>query len=94
MNGIFAAASAGAYELGAVAAIVHLVISWWLIVSVLMSHHDAQWQLIWIFLLLFDLLSRFLSLLLVIFFQSGILDFLRLGMTLTVSFYRRSCMVL
>ena len=92
MKGIFAAASAGAYELGAVAAIVHLVISWWLIVSVLMSHHDAQWQLI--FLLPFDLLSRFLSLLLVIFFQSGILDFLRLGMTLTVSFYRRSCMVL
>jgi hypothetical protein len=56
MKGFFAAASAGAYKL---AAIVHLVISWWIIISVLMSHHDAQWQLIWIFLLPFSLLVPF-----------------------------------
>jgi hypothetical protein len=56
MKGFFAAASAGAYKL---TAIVHLVISWWIIISVLMSHHDAQWQLIWIFLLPFSLLVPF-----------------------------------
>ena len=55
MKGIFAAASRGAYKIGAVAAIIHLVVSWWIIISVLMSNRDAQWQLIWIFLLPFDL---------------------------------------
>jgi len=55
MKEIFAAASSGAYKLGAVAAVVHLVISWWIIISVLVSDRDAQWQLIWIFLLPFDL---------------------------------------
>jgi hypothetical protein len=55
MNGVFANASRGAYKLGAVAAIVHLIVSWWIIISVLISDRDAQWQLIWIFLLPFDL---------------------------------------
>jgi hypothetical protein len=55
MKEIFAAASRGAYKLGAVAGITHLVMSWWTIIFVLMSHRDAQWQFICIFLLPFDL---------------------------------------
>ena len=54
MKRVFATASRGAYKLGAAAAIVHLVVSWWIIGSVLTSPRDAQWQLIWVFLLPFD----------------------------------------
>jgi hypothetical protein len=52
---IFAAASGGAYKLGLIACLIHLLMSWWIIFSVLTSSRDAQWQFIWIFLLPFDL---------------------------------------
>lgn len=54
MKKVFAAAGSGTYKLGVVACAIHLVVSWWIIIFVLMSDHDAQWQLIWIFLLPFD----------------------------------------
>ena len=54
MKRIFAAASRGAYKLGFVGCLVHLVISWWIITYVVLSERDAQWQLVWIFLLPFD----------------------------------------
>jgi hypothetical protein len=54
MRRIFAAASRGAYKLGLVGCLVHLVVSWWIIFYVVISERDAQWQFIWIFLLPFD----------------------------------------
>jgi hypothetical protein len=51
---ILAAASSGAYKLGFGACLVHLVVSWWIIIGIIFSARDAQWQLIWIFLLPFD----------------------------------------
>jgi hypothetical protein len=54
MKRILLAAGPVAYKIGVVAAAVHLVISWWVIIHVLTSDRDAQWQLIWIFLLPFD----------------------------------------
>ena len=52
---IFAEASKGSYLLGLSLGLPHLVISWWMIIGVAVSERDAQWQLIWIFLLPFDL---------------------------------------
>src|SRR3989338_3933367 len=54
MKSIFSAASSTAYKIGIVGCAIHLVVSWWIIISVLTSNRDAQWQLIWIFLLPFD----------------------------------------
>jgi hypothetical protein len=51
---VFSAASSVAYKVGLIGCVVHLVVSWWTIIYVLMSYRDAQWQLIWIFLLPFD----------------------------------------
>jgi hypothetical protein len=51
---VFVAASAGAYKLGLAGCLIHLVLSWWIIISVLSSERDAQWQLIWIFLFPLD----------------------------------------
>ena len=83
MKRVFTTASRGAYKLGAVAAIVHLVVSWWIIGSVLTSPRDTQWQLIWIFLLPFDVPFSLLVLFAGYIFRSGIFEsFLRRGMTL------------
>ncbi|MSP38049.1 MAG: hypothetical protein EXR70_06125 [Deltaproteobacteria bacterium] len=54
MKEIFAAATVGSRKLGRVLFIVHLIISWWIIIGVGTSHRDAQWQLVWICLLPFD----------------------------------------
>lgn len=54
MKKIFAAASAASYKLGLVLSLIHLVISWWVIISVGLSEPDAQWQLVWIAFLPFD----------------------------------------
>ncbi len=54
MKQIFSAASAGSYKLGLSLGAVHLLISWWIIIGLVISERDAQWQLTWIFLLPFD----------------------------------------
>ncbi len=54
MKRIFAAASPVTYKLGLAGCLVHLVISWWIIIYVVLSERDAQWQLTWVFLLPFD----------------------------------------
>ncbi len=54
MKEFFARASAGSYRLGLALGLIHLVLAWWVIISVGMSEPDAQWQLIWIFFLPFD----------------------------------------
>ena len=51
---IFAAASDGAKKVGRIAFVIHLVLSWLVILGVLISDRDAQWPLIWIFFLPFD----------------------------------------
>jgi len=54
MKNIFAAASIASYKLGLVLCLVHLVISWWVIINLAVSQPDAQWQLVWIAFLPFD----------------------------------------
>jgi len=54
MKKILAVASGGAYKLGLIGCMIHLVISWWIITYVVLSGRDAQWQLVWVFLLPFD----------------------------------------
>ncbi len=54
MKKIFAAAGVASYKLGLVLSLIHLVISWWVIISVGLSEPDAQWQLVWIAFLPFD----------------------------------------
>lgn len=54
MKRIFAAATRGAYKLGLVGCVIHLTVSWWIITYVVLSERDAQWQLVWVFLLPFD----------------------------------------
>jgi hypothetical protein len=54
MKKTLAAASSGSYKFGLVLCLIHLVISWWVIITVGLSEPDAQWQLVWIIFLPFD----------------------------------------
>src|ERR1051325_4932870 len=51
---ILRTACRAADRMGAILGLVHLVVSWWILIYVGTSERDAQWQLIWIFLLPFD----------------------------------------
>ena len=55
MKKIFAGASTASYLLGLVLCLIHLVISWWVIIGLVRGEPDAQWQLVWIAFLPFDL---------------------------------------
>jgi hypothetical protein len=55
MNEFFARASVANNRLGLTLCVIHFVISWWVIISVGKSEPDAQWQLVWILFLPFDL---------------------------------------
>jgi hypothetical protein len=55
MRAFFARAGVTSYLLGSVLCSAHLVISWQVIIGIASSEPDAQWQLIWIFFLPFDL---------------------------------------
>jgi len=54
MKNIFARASATSYRVGMVLGLIHLIIAWWIIISLGRSEPDAQWQLVWILFLPFD----------------------------------------
>ena len=47
-------ASKTAYLVGTILALVHLILSWYIIIGLGLNEPDAQWQLIWIVLLPFD----------------------------------------
>ena len=48
-------ASRTSYWIGAVLCLTHLVISWSVIINLALEEPDAQWQLIWLFFMPFDL---------------------------------------
>src|SRR5579859_7253173 len=52
---IFELASKRSKAIGSLLAVAHFLVSWWVIVDLVRSDFDAQWQLIWIFFLPFDL---------------------------------------
>lgn len=54
MKKYFSYASKLSYRLGVILCMVHLLISWWVIINIARSQPDAQWQLIWLFFLPFD----------------------------------------
>ena len=47
-KGFFARASKTSYLIGAVLSIIHLVVSWRVIISLGLSEPSAQWQLTWV----------------------------------------------
>jgi len=51
----FGRASKASYLLGFALCLIHLVVSWWVIITLGRSEPDAQWQLTWILFLPFDL---------------------------------------
>lgn len=55
MKGFFARASSASYIIGAILCLVHIAVSWYVIISLGRGEPDAQWQLVWIFFLPFDL---------------------------------------
>jgi len=55
MRRILLGASKASYRLGTVLCLLHLAISWWVIISLCRGEPDAQWQLVWILFLPFDL---------------------------------------
>ena len=55
MKEFFKRASKTSYALGLVLGLIHIVLSWWVIIDLGTSEPDAQWQLVWIFFLPFDL---------------------------------------
>jgi hypothetical protein len=55
MKEFFVRASYTSYRLGIVLSLIHLVISWWVIINIGRAEPDAQWQLVWLFFLPFDL---------------------------------------
>lgn len=54
MNAFFARASKISYLIGGVLSLIHLIISWHVIVNIGIKEPDAQWQLIWIVFIPFD----------------------------------------
>jgi len=48
-------ASAVSYKVGLILSLLHLLISWWVIIRLASAEPDAQWQLIWFYFLPFDL---------------------------------------
>lgn len=63
----FDRASDTSYRIGLLLCLIHVVIAWWVIISLASSEPDAQWQLMWIFFLPFDLPFSLL-----VFFSSSI----------------------
>ncbi|PXF55875.1 MAG: hypothetical protein C4B58_14495 [Deltaproteobacteria bacterium] len=55
MREFFNRASNTSYQVGLVLCLIHLIIAWWVIIKLSRSEPDAQWQLVWIFFLPFDL---------------------------------------
>jgi hypothetical protein len=55
MKNIFDRASIRSYQIGFMLCVIHLILSWWVIINICRSEPDAQWQLVWIFFLPFDL---------------------------------------
>ena len=55
MKNFFLRASGLSYRLGIILCFIHLVLSWWIIVSLGLNEPDSQWQLVWLFFLPFDL---------------------------------------
>src|SRR6266568_4339043 len=55
MKSLFSRASKASYQFGLVLGLIHLVIGWWVILRLIQNEPDAQWQLVWIFFLPFDL---------------------------------------
>jgi hypothetical protein len=55
MKSLFTKASSASYRVGFTLGFIHLVISWFVIIGLATSEPDAQWQLIWVFFLPFDL---------------------------------------
>lgn len=55
MKNFFARGNTASYLLGLVLCLIHLVISWWVIIGLVRGEPDAQWQLVWIAFLPFDL---------------------------------------
>jgi hypothetical protein len=53
-KGFFARASARSYKIGFFLCFFHLVVSWWVIISLGLSKPTAQWQLTWVLFLPFD----------------------------------------
>jgi len=54
MKNFFVRASRKSYYIGSVLFFIHLIIAWWVIINIC-NEPDAQWQLVWIFFLPFDL---------------------------------------
>jgi len=54
MKKYFTHASKSSYQIGMIVCIIHLLVSWWVIINIARSQPDAQWQLIWVFFLPFD----------------------------------------
>ena len=55
MKDFFRRASTASYRVGAILCFIHLVLSWWVVVGLGRNEPDAQWQLVWLFFLPFDL---------------------------------------
>lgn len=55
MKTFFNNASAASFKLGLVMCLVHLLISWLVIIKLGLSEPDSQWQLVWIYFLPLDL---------------------------------------
>lgn len=55
MRDFLTLASSQSVRIGLVMALAHLVVSWWVIIGLARGEPDAQWQLVWIFFLPFDL---------------------------------------
>lgn len=68
MSQFLSRASNKSFLIGKVLCLIHAVISWWVIIGVGLGEPDAQWQLIWIFFLPFDLPFSLL-----VFFSNSIL---------------------
>ncbi len=55
MKEFFSRASGTSYSIGTTLALIHIVASWYVILRIAGKEPDAQWQLVWIFFLPFDL---------------------------------------
>jgi hypothetical protein len=54
MRSFFANASKSSLKIGLLLFGVHLILAWWVILSLGLSGPDAQWQLVWIYFLPLD----------------------------------------
>jgi hypothetical protein len=55
MRKLFGKASQTSYRIGAALGLAHLAISWWILIDLARQEPDAQWQLVWVLFLPFDL---------------------------------------